>query len=201
VRPARCDADPGNRGAERAERALLTVGVEREGSKPPAPSSDPSGLIDIRMLARQMSTRDSGPEADDAIAHLGLGGVLAILALTLSLGLVSQSRKTPALVLPVVAPAPPASTTESVARAPTPHDATQPEVPPVASSAPVTVSKAPTVARATPRPAATASVRHAENVGRCCPGETEMECKMRRSIGAACAALSAGMQPVVSGVP
>src|ERR1019366_7088191 len=54
-------------------------------------------------------------------------------------------------------------------------------LPPAASAAPTVATTRPAVASLTPRPAATASAHPAEPVARCCPGEAQTACEMRRS--------------------
>jgi len=212
----------GARGIEQCVRSALP---------PPAGStSEPSGLIDIRMLSRATPAPDRRPAPSEAIAHLGLGGVLTAqvlggepmlpqaiatptreasgrptvwpivlgalavgLAVTVSLEVSRTRGASPPTPSTAVAAGLPRMTVLQAAtssEAPYTERTSRPDAPPAKSAQSVHTSKpisTSTPLSAPPRPSLATS-RPTETTNRCCPGEAEAACEMRRSVGAACAA-------------
>jgi predicted Zn finger-like uncharacterized protein len=221
---------PGERNEQSVLFSLAALSQARVPDAPPAPTSDASGLLDIRMLSRAMPTPPSRRAVSDDILNLGFGGVLTPQLLVGDASRESAPAAGVELAYRAHAPRPPArvwligavaialATAVPLAllkRAPAPAAHAEPvvvaassgamslapteatadaavapvgDVPPLASAAPTVATRRPAVASLTQRPAATASAHPVETVARCCSGEAQTACEMRRSVGAACRA-------------
>ena len=136
----------------------------------------------------------AGSVARGVIAALGV----ALVALVASAATFAASRAPSTREIPATTAtselAPPLATNlaTAVGRTDASSDltlaqATPPSVPALRSQAPAPIKPART-ARATPIPSTTASAHPVPSASpsRCCPGETEMTCEMRRAVGTGC---------------
>jgi predicted Zn finger-like uncharacterized protein len=163
------------------------------------------------VFAAPFLTPESTPPAHDLGAHprgrglpiiAGALGVVLVVSVSLGLARESQRPASPRPESPIgVAVATSASPSSSPQSAGLPRDeAKLTEAP----ASPAPRSKSPPVASVAARPAPPPAVVLPSAVPaapRCCPGETDTTCEMRRAVGAACGARAPAPAPAAASAP
>ncbi len=164
------------------------------GPKPASPLHDDSGLVDIRADIAQMgggvfsaplappvllAVAQPEPKSNGLRVWIASGFFALTCAVVLSTLYVGRSREAPREVARNVV----AAVTAVLPNATEPSVAT---VSPVPSDVPTSAPSSPVVREhTTPRPVVSATTTQAP-IAKCCAGETDAACAMRRSVGAAC---------------